>query len=264
MLAIGSCETEVERKIVRPRAVYARRVTKRTQRAGSARTGTVRAMSPVPIAPRIEGALTAAVAGNLLDDRQLTQLTISADLAGHALRGLDVSACRFEGARLTGADLQGARIVDSVFVDCELSGTALSDAVLTRVELRNCRMSGMILSSAKLRDVRANECKIDSLSMRMATTERMYLERCLLRDADFAGSRLELSRLFDCDLTAADFSKTTFRDVRFHGSELGGLRGIEHLRGIVIDQQQMHDFALGLFAAHDVTIDDEREPTARS
>lgn len=252
--------------MVRPRAVYARSVTNST-RAHVKRTPravTVRAMSPTPIAPKIEDACTAAELGDLLDDRQWTQLAISADLGGQALRGLDVSACRFEGARLTGADLQGARIVDSVFVDCELSGTALSDAVLTRVEMRNCRMSGMILSSAKLRDVRATECKIDALSMRMATTERMHLERCLLRDADFAGSRLELSRLFDCDLTAADFSKTTLRDVRFHGSELGGLRGIEHLRGIVIDEQQMHDFALGLLAAHDVTINDEREPTPRT
>jgi uncharacterized protein YjbI with pentapeptide repeats len=210
----------------------------------------------------MEGDLAIAAVADLLDDPQWTRAKIGADLSGQSLRRLDVAQCRFESCRLTGADLQGARFVDVAFNDCELSGAAMADAVLTRVEFRNCRMSGLILSSAKLRDVSATDCKIDGLSMRMATTERLLFERCLLRDADLGGSRLEFCRLFDCDLTSSDFSKTTFRDARFHGSDLAGLRGVEQLRGITIDSEQMHDFALSLLAAHDVMIDDDREAEA--
>lgn len=66
--------------------------------------------------------------------------------------------------------------------------------------------------------------------------------------------------MFDCDLTSAEFSTTTFADARFHGSDLSDVRGIQHLRGIVIDHDQMHPFAMSLLAAHEVTVDAQREP----
>ena len=218
--------------------------------------------STQPIEPRFDDELGRAGVDELLDDPQWSRLRIDADLAGQTMHRLDISGCRFEGCRLTGADLQGARVVDTIFEDCELSGVSPVDAVLTRVVLRNCRMSGLVLSSAKLRDVRIADCKLDGLSMRMATTERVVVERCPMRNADLSGATLEHTRLFDNDLTGADFSKTRFADVRFHGSDLAGLHGIEHLRGIAIDPEQMPDFAMALLTAHGVAVEDDREPSA--
>ncbi len=212
-----------------------------------------------PARPRLGEQLRIASRQELIDDSQWTRLTVTVDLAGEPLRKLDVSECRMSGCRFTGSDLQGSRFVDCEFIDCELSGVTLADAVMTRVSFRGCRMSGAILTSSKLRDVTVAECKADEMSMRMAAAERTVLERTMLRDADFYSARLESCRLFDCDLTGVQFSKTVFTDVRLHGSTLDGLRGIESIRGVTIDPQQMHDFTLSLLAAHDIAVDSDRE-----
>ena len=56
-------------------------------------------------------------------------------------------------------------------------------------------------------------------------------------------------RFVGCRLTAADL----------HGSDLSGLRGIENVRGVTIDPDQVHDFTLALLAAHNVAVEPERE-----
>jgi uncharacterized protein YjbI with pentapeptide repeats len=214
-----------------------------------------------PARPRLSDELRSASRQELIDDTQWTRLTVTDDLTGESLGKLDVSECRLSGCRLTGSDLQGSRFVDCEFVDCELSGVTLADAVMTRVSFSGCRMSGAILTSSKLRDVTVAECKADEMGMRMAAAERTLLERTILRDADFYSARLDLCRLFDCDLSGVQFSKTVFSDVRLHGSTLDGLRGIESIRGVTIDPQQMHDFTLSLLAAHDIAVDSDREQT---
>jgi uncharacterized protein YjbI with pentapeptide repeats len=222
-------------------------------------TVSAKQISTRPIAPRLGDELHESRLGALLDDDQWTSSTIAHDLSGQQLRRRDVSECRFVGCRLTGADLQGARLVDVEFVDCELSGTSLAEAVLTRVELRNCRLSGALLTSAKLRDVNVVECKADFLNMRMTASERVTFERTMLPDADFYGASLQSCRLFDCDLTSVEFSTATFVDTRLHGSDLSSLRGIENVRGVTIDPDQVHDFTLALLAAHNVTVEPGRE-----
>ena len=217
-------------------------------------------VSARPAAPRVADGLAEPTLAELLDDDQWNGATISHDLSGQRLRRLDVSECRFTGCRLTGADLEGARLIDVELVDCELSGTSLVDAVLKRVELRNCRLSGALLTGAKLRDVLVVECRADFLNMRMSVDERVTFERTMLPDADFYGARLETCRMFDCDLSSVEFSTATFVDTRLHGSDLSSLRGIENVRGVTIDPDQVHDFTLALLAAHNVTVDAEREP----
>lgn len=213
-----------------------------------------------PVAPRLVDELAEPTLADLLDDDQWNGATISHDLSGQQLRRIDISECRLVGCRLTGADLDSARLVDVELVDCELSGASLVDAVLKRVELRNCRLSGALLTSAKLRDVLIVECRADFLNMRMSVDERVTFERTMLVDADFYGARLETCRVFDCDLSSVEFSTATFVDTRLHGSDLSSLRGIENVRGVTIDPEQVHDFTLALLSAHNVTIDAEREP----
>ena len=220
--------------------------------------------TPQPIAPRFDTARSPATLDDLADpDRQWARLDVAdADLAGVDLDGAMINACRIVSTSLSGADLQRSRLVDVVFVDCDLSGVALHEAVLTRVEFRNCRLSGTALNSCRTRDVLMVDSKADGISVRAATLERTTFERTLMRSADFGLTRFAVTRFFDCDLTSSDFSKTSFTDVRMHGSDLGDLRGIEHMRGIVIDPQQMHAFALSLLAAQRVEIDEDREPQA--
>jgi uncharacterized protein YjbI with pentapeptide repeats len=223
----------------------------------------VKKISPLPVAPRLNGSFEGATShsvDDLLDDRQWTCLEIEADLTGADLAHVDVSECRLVRCRLTGADLTAARLVDVELVDCELSGVALSESTFTRVSFRSCRLSGAVFAAAKLRDVRVTECAADQMMMRMAVAERVTFEHTKLRAADFTGTRFQFTRMFDCDLTSAEFSSVTFSDARFHGSDLSDVRGIQQLRGIVIDHDQMYPFAMSLLAAHEVTVEAEREP----
>ncbi len=216
-----------------------------------------------PIAAKVGAALHPPTIDELLDDRQWTQVEITgahdALFADNDLDGLRINECRFNGADLGAARLDGARLIDVVFENCNLSGASMYESVLTRVEFRSCRLSGLILNAGKLRDVRMTECKADQLGLRMITAERFTAERTTMPAADITGAQLTMLRLYDCDLTSADLSKTRFDDARLHGSDLAGIRGIESIRGVTIDGAQMHDFAAGLLAAHDVTVDDVRD-----
>lgn len=217
--------------------------------------------SPTPIDPRVQGALTPVTdVDELVGDSHWSRIEVTADLIGDTFDKVDISECRVIGSRLVRLDLEGARIRDTILQDCDLSGTSLQDAVLTRVAFVNCRMSGLILGAARLRDVRMTDCKADQMSLRMVSAERLTCERVLLTAADFYQATLTLTRMFDCDLSEAEFSRATLDDVRLHGSNLAALRGIEHVRGATIDREQMHDFATALLAAHRIIVDDEREP----
>lgn len=217
--------------------------------------------SPTPIGPRVQGALTPVTdIDELIADPQWSRCEVTVDMTGSTIDKADISECRIIGSRLVRLDLEGARVIDTVFQDCDLSGTSLQDATLSRVAFVNCRMSGLILNAGRLRDVRLTDCKADQMSLRMAIAERLTCERVLLTTADFYEAKLTLTRLFDCDLSEAEFSKVTLDDVRLHGSNLAALRGIEYMRGAAIDPDQMHDFAAALLAANRITVDGEREP----
>ena len=218
----------------------------------------IKKISSQPIAPRLSGALEGATQDDLVD-RHWTRLEIEADLSGAELLGATIQECRIFRSRLTGVDLSRARLVDVELVDCELSGAVLSECVLTRVSMRNCRLSGAVLANAKLRDVRVTECTADQMTMRMATVDRLVFEHTKLHGSDFTGTNFQSTRMFDCDLSAAEFSQATFSNARFHGSDFSDVRGILHLRGIAIDPDQMDVFALSLLAANGVSVERERE-----
>jgi uncharacterized protein YjbI with pentapeptide repeats len=216
-------------------------------------------VTAAPAAPKVGDDLSAADRDLLLDDPEWVQLRISADLTGEVIRRLDIAECRISNARFVGCDLQGARLVDVVLSGCDLSGALLQDAVLTRVELRDCRLSGLVLNGSKLRDVNIVDCRADSLGLRAVVAERLTCQGVLMPMSDLASANLKVTRVFDCDLTGSDISNLVCDDVRLHGSTLAGLRGVSSLRNVVIDPDQMHDLAIGLFAAHKVELDPERE-----
>jgi uncharacterized protein YjbI with pentapeptide repeats len=67
------------------------------------------------------------------------------------------------------------------------------------------------------------------------------------------------AQFLDCDLTAAVFSQSELAGVRLHGSNLEGLKGAIQLRTAIIDSTQLLPLALGILAALDIEINDERE-----
>lgn len=126
------------------------------------------------------------------------------------------------------------------------------------VELRRCRLSGVDLSAARLNDVHLVECKLDEAGFAGATGERLRMDSCLLPRASLVGARIEHLRLYDCDLTEVDVSGARLDGARLHGSAIERLKGADGLRGVTIDSTQVVPFALRLFAARNIGVDDDR------
>ncbi len=198
----------------------------------------------------------------LPDDLEWHQVRVRGDFSGQVARAVDVTESHIVGARLVGVEVDRLRITDTVVDDCDLSGAVLTAAVLTRVEFRKCRMSGLVAAAAHLRDVRFVECKLDDANFRMTTSERVEFDRTILRTADFYAAKLRSARFWSCDLALAQFSKADLHGARLHGSALADVLGAESFTGVTVETAQVLPLALRLFAALDITVDDEPRDSA--
>ena len=175
------------------------------------------------------------------------------DLSGERLLGLRVSEAELGGdlAERAAADL---RLDDVHLRDFDLSGTeapglSLSDATvsggswanlrasrgaLTRVEAGELRATGLDLSEATIRDVTFTASRLDLASFRFATLERVVFEDCRLEEADFHGAVLTSVRFERCSLASASFTAARCESCELRSCELGGLQGVEGLRGAAL------------------------------
>lgn len=185
-------------------------------------------------------------------------VALSADLPDDDESALDLSECRWTGARLTGVHLRRFTCTDVIFEDCDLSGVVAEDSSLSRVEFHRCRMSGIVLAGSAARDVLASDSRLDGANLRMLAGSRLELPGCDLRGADLFGATLTTSRIHDGDLTGADFSQSIVGGLRLHGSIVRDILGVDQLRGAVVSRDQQLDLAMALFDASGITVEDER------
>jgi hypothetical protein len=212
-----------------------------------------------PKAPRLPADLAQVADGGLQEGSELSDSLLSGDVSGRSCNEVVLEQCRVTGAQFTGTELNRARFIDVMFEQSDLSGADLDEASFTRVEFRDCRLSGALLTRCTLRDVLIAGCRMDEASFRMAQCHAVRFENVDLTRSDFYATTFEDARFFECDLTEAEFSKASTPGVRFHGSKLFDLKGAPYLDGAVIDATQVLPLALGVLAAHHITIDDERE-----
>jgi uncharacterized protein YjbI with pentapeptide repeats len=208
--------------------------------------------------PRIAAQLTDRRGSALADD--LSDSVLNGDFSGQANEDAVMERSRVVGAQFTGAILCRLRLTDVLFENCDFSGSDLDETSATRVEFRDCRMSGVMFTRSSLRDVRFAGCRLDEANFRMSETKAVVFEDADLRRSDFYAANVAGTRFFDCDLTGAEFSKATASGVRFHGSTVHDLKGGQYLGGAVIESSQVLPVALGVLAALQIGVDDDREP----
>lgn len=216
-----------------------------------------RSLAPRP--PRLPAALSAAESCELADRFEWVGVETAGDFSGQSASDCEINESRVVGARFIGTALDGIRMRDTVLESCDLSGARLGDADLTRVEFRNCKMPAIDLAAARLRDVLFSDSKLDNANFRMISGEHVRFEHASLRSGDFYAAQVAQAQFLDCDLTASEFSKSKLAGVRLHGSNLEGLKGAMHLRNAIIDSTQVLPLALGVLAALDIEINDDRE-----
>jgi uncharacterized protein YjbI with pentapeptide repeats len=97
----------------------------------------------------------------------------------------------------------------------------------------------------------------------MTSGSRVRFENCDLNRLDLYAAQLPGACFFDSDLTGAELSQATLTGARLYGSTFDTLRGAEALRGTTISSAQILPVALQVLAVLEITVDDEREPSAR-
>jgi uncharacterized protein YjbI with pentapeptide repeats len=215
--------------------------------------------SPAPRPPRLPSALSPTESRSLSDQFEWVGVETAGDFSGQSASQGEITESRVVGATFIGTTLDGIRIRDTVFESCDLSGARLGDADLTRVEFKNCKMPAIDLAAARLRDVLFSDSKLDNANFRMISGEHLRFEHASLRAGDLYAAVVAQVQFLDCDLTASEFSKSELAGVRLHGSNLEGLKGAMHLRNAIIDSTQVLPLALGVLAALDIEINDDRE-----
>lgn len=145
-----------------------------------------------------------------------------------------------------------ADATDAVASDLDLANRKARGIALVRVELRRCRLTGSELAEASLTDVTFEECRLDLAGLRMAKLERVVFRNCRMADCDLYGATLTDVLFAGCELREATLSKATVERVELSGCDLGGLRGVEALRGArmpwndVLENAPLFAAALGI------------------
>jgi uncharacterized protein YjbI with pentapeptide repeats len=209
--------------------------------------------------PRIPESLSSYPDALLPDEGTISHSLIGGDFSAQTSVGVTLEQCRVADAQFTGASLERLRLTDVVVESSDLSGADLDEASLLRVEFRDCRMSGVLLTRANLAEVTITRCRLDRASFRMSDVRSVAFDADDLSGGDFYATQLIETRMFDCDLTGAEFSKASAPGLRLHGSTLYDLLGGEGLSGAVIESSQILAVALGVLSALGIEVDDDRD-----
>ncbi|GAA4429761.1 hypothetical protein GCM10023169_32410 [Georgenia halophila] len=168
------------------------------------------------------------------------------DLSGAVLSGAELDEVQVEASALERMRAAGATWQHTVLVDCRLDGTDLANLrapglSLVRCSLREVRLVGGQLTRARLRSVRIEGGAANLTGWQDATWQHVVLRGCDLREADLTGASLTDVLLQDCDLTGAQLSGLRCERVRLSGCRLGGIGGVEGLRGASIGEPDAYE-----------------------
>jgi uncharacterized protein YjbI with pentapeptide repeats len=189
------------------------------------------------------------------------------DLTGADLAGVVLDEVQIEASALDRLRGSGGSWRHTVLVDCRLDGADLAnlhaeDVSLVRCSLRDSRLTGAQLPGSRLRGVRLEGAAASLTSWRGATLQHVVLRGCDLTEADLTGAVLTDVLLEDCDLTGAQLSKVRCERVHLRGCRLGGIGGVEGLRGASVSEADAYELLPALARAAGVRIA-ERGPWER-
>lgn len=167
------------------------------------------------------------------------------DCSAPGARFLD---CRLTSSVIDGGDLEGSTWRGGGLRQVRFVGTRLSRSVWHGIDLDGCALAGADLSAARLSRLTVRGGMLQAVNLRQARLEDVLFEDCVLRDVDLGAATLERVRFAGCVIERIDLTAMKARQVDLRGSRLDIARGVERLRGAVIDQVQLMELAPRLAA----------------
>ena len=170
---------------------------------------------------------------------------------------------RFEGGDLTDVDLNGAALIECVldavtltdtglrgarFVDCLVNSSFATSLVAARSSWRRVRIDNARWGSAELFDsefesVIISGGKVDFLNFRGAKLTDVLIENAQITELDlasFIGTRVAVR---NCRIDTIDLTRATCLDVDLRETTFSRVLGIQGMRGAILSEQQLTDFA---------------------
>ena len=171
------------------------------------------------------------------------------DLAGQSADDAAFLGCRLGRCGLDGVSMRRARIAECLLDELRATSVDAADSIWRDTLVTVRRVGALLAIGASWSSVRVRGGRIDLLDLSGAKLRGVALEGCAVgeldlgtaeaRDISFEGCEIELLDVTGARLVAADFT----------GATIGGVRGVDGLRGATITPAQLVDLAPQM-AAH--------------
>jgi uncharacterized protein YjbI with pentapeptide repeats len=167
------------------------------------------------------------------------------DVVAPGARFLD---CRLSASVIAGGDLEGSTWRGGGLRQVRFVGTSLARSQWHGLELDGCALSGVELFGSRLRKIVFRGGLLQGVNLRQSRLEDVVFEDCVLRDVDLGAATLHRVSFPGCRIEQIDLTGMTARQVDLRGARVSISRGLDRLRGVVIDPGQLMELAPDLAA----------------
>lgn len=140
----------------------------------------------------------------------------------------------FSGTEISGFGIKNAVISDSV-----MTAAKFPDASWHITELHTSRCSGMQLDNGHLKDVLFKNCKLDLVNFRFAKLTNVIFDSCVITEMDFYNAELKNVAFINCEIDKVEFSRSKLQNVDLTEAQIVAVKGPSHLRGAIINNEQL-------------------------
>jgi uncharacterized protein YjbI with pentapeptide repeats len=165
------------------------------------------------------------------------------DLTGVDLSGASLMECVVDGVTLTDTGLRGARFVDTSLGASFATSLIAARSTWRRVRIENPRWGSAELFDAGLESVTISGGKIDFLNLRGAKLTDVLIENAQITELDIASCIATRVAIHNCRIETIDFTRATCLDVDLRESSFSRVLGIEGMRGTILNDLQLAEFA---------------------
>jgi uncharacterized protein YjbI with pentapeptide repeats len=160
----------------------------------------------------------------------------------------------FDTCSLAGSTWIRSHFTDATFEDCDLANSVYDRCGLERVRFHRGRMTGFTVGGSVLADVRIDEALADLSVWRFAKLEHMVVRDSRMTQSDWMSATLRNVSFEGCDFAGADFSQCQLDNVTFARCTFEGVRGVDGLRGAIVDRAALIDLTEPMAVSLGITL----------
>ena len=141
------------------------------------------------------------------------------DVPFFELHGIEFDHCSF-----VGTNFAKTSFYDCTLTECDFSNAGLDETYFARTRLVGCKLAGATLNKAFMRSTRRISCMLRYANLGEATLEGTTFVDCDKREAFLNEMRLRKASRFErCNLTRADFFRTSLKGIDLSTCEIAGI-----------------------------------------